>query len=144
MGCNGGNVRWALRYVKKAGITSENVYPYFAERSGCDRQKAKQTAYTISSFKDIKKGDCSGLTDAVNTQPISIAVDARNWQFYSSGVFNDCKESLDHAVLLVGYDAAQNWIVKNSWASNWGENGYIRLSPGNTCGLCNSATYTKH
>jgi len=43
--------------------------------------------------------------------------------------------------LLVGYSGDNYWIVKNSWASSWGENGYIRLAMGNTCGLENQASY---
>jgi C1A family cysteine protease len=28
------------------------------------------------------------------------------------------------------------WIVRNTWGSDWGENGYVRLKFGeNTCGI---------
>jgi len=58
---------------------------------------------------------------------------------------------VDHAVLAVGYghDDETNkdfWIVKNSWGSSWGEEGYIRLvksdqeGPG-MCGILLSASY---
>jgi len=47
---------------------------------------------------------------------------------------------MDHGVLLVGY-TSEYWIVKNSWDTTWGENGYIRLAMGNTCGLENTASY---
>jgi len=80
------------------------------------------------------------LKAAITQQPISIGVDASNWQFYSSGVFNDCKTAMDHGVLAVGF-TDDYWIVKNSWNTSWGEQGYIRLSPGNTCGLCDTASY---
>ena len=78
-------------------------------------------------------------------EPISIAVDAENWSSYSSGIFSDCsssEENLDHGVLLVGYNQEdQYYIVKNSWGASWGEEGYIRLALGNTCGICLSASY---
>jgi len=66
-------------------------------------------------------------------------VDATNWGFYSSGTFRNCAENLNHVVLLVGVDEKGNWLVKNSWGTSWGVNGYITLAPGNTCGVCNYA-----
>merc|ERR1719247_1383383 len=33
------------------------------------------------------------------------------------------------------------WLVRNSWSTNWGENGYIRLQlDANTCGVANEAS----
>ena len=67
-----------------------------------------------------------------------MTVDAKNWSGYSSGVFNNCATSINHAVLLVGV-VSGNWKIKNSWGRGWGESGYIRLSSGNTCAICNLA-----
>ena len=44
---------------------------------------------------------------------------------YSKGVYTGCpadaSKSLNHAVLLVGYDdSTQSWLIKNQWGSNWG------------------------
>ena len=55
------------------------------------------------------------------------------------GILSDCKDKLDHEVLLVGY-TPDYWIVANSWGTSWGEHGTIRLKMGNTCGVADSAS----
>jgi len=83
----------------------------------------------------LKAKGCPGIQTAVTSRPIGVAVDASKWSPYSSGIFNDCGKHLDHNVLLVGYTDSY-WKIKNSWSASWGEKGYIRLAPGNTCGIC--------
>ena len=72
------------------------------------------------------------------------------FQTYKSGIFSSekCGTTLDHAVLAVGYGYENGqgyWIVKNSWNTVWGDEGYIRLamvenSPG-ICGVQTSPIY---
>lgn len=47
----------------------------------------------------------------------------------------------DHAVVIVGIQEDGTWILRNSWGSDWGENGYIRMSAGNSCGLADFVYY---
>ena len=61
---------------------------------------------------------------------------------YKSGIFDKekcgCKK-LDHSVLVVGYgeeNGTEFWIVKNSWSTDWGEDGYIRLAMKEGRGTC--------
>ena len=63
--------------------------------------------------------------------PVTVAIQA-DIDNYESGIFDnkkcDCK--VDHAILAVGYgveDGNEYWIVKDSWTSDWGEDGYIRF-----------------
>jgi len=134
-GCNGGIMDNAYKFVIKNGVCTDDEYPYKAVKSTCKNLTCK---FTISGFTDIK--NCNDLATAITSRPISVAVDATNWSPYKSGVFNNCKASLNHGVLLVGA-TDQYWKVKNSWGTSWGESGYIRLARGNTCGICNVASY---
>jgi cathepsin L len=37
--------------------------------------------------------------------------------------------AIDHDVLIVGWDDNVGaWIIKNSWSTDWGDQGYIRLA----------------
>lgn len=61
---------------------------------------------------------------------------------YANGVFDGCtSSSTNHAVLVVGYgtDAATGkdyWLVKNSWGTGWGNNGFIKMRRGTgNCGI---------
>lgn len=54
-------------------------------------------------------------------------------------------DDLDHAVLAVGYGMMNNepyWLVKNSWSTYWGNDGYVLMSmKDNNCGVATDATY---
>merc|ERR1712137_1430590 len=71
------------------------------------------------------------LQEAVAEGPVSVAIEADSpfFQLYSKGVFssNFCGANLDHGVLAVGYGVDNG---KNSWATSFGENGYIRMLKG--------------
>ena len=135
MACNGGLMDNAFKFVKDNGIVHEDEYPYKAVKQACSKTGGD---FKISGFTDIT--NCNDLANAVTGRPVSIAVDATNWSRYSSGVFNNCSTRLNHGVLLVGV-TDQYWRVKNSWSASWGEQGFIRLAKGNTCGMCNAASY---
>jgi cathepsin L len=150
-GCDGGNVDLAFQYIiDNSGIDTEASYPYEGKQGSC-RYDASNIGATISAFTDVTSGDESALQEAVaSVGPVSVAIDAsqQSFQLYSSGVYNepDCTTQLDHAVLVVGYgtlDGTDYWLVKNSWGTTWGVDGYIYMSRNlnNQCGIASAASY---
>ena len=134
-GCNGGLMDNAFKYVKAHGIVHEDEYPYVAKVNKC---KINSGDFKITGYTDVKT--CTNLGNAIQGQVVSVAVDASNWSPYKSGVFSNCRTGLNHGVTLVGVKDG-NWWIKNSWGPSWGENGFVRLAAGNTCGVCNMAVY---
>ncbi|XP_075551626.1 procathepsin L-like [Dermacentor variabilis] len=151
-GCEGGLMDNAFQYIKaNGGIDTEKSYPYEAEDGEC-RFKKQNVGATDTGFVDIEQGSEDDLKKAVATVgPVSVAIDASHssFQLYSEGVYDETEcssEQLDHGVLVVGYgveDGKKYWLVKNSWAESWGDNGYIKMSrdKDNQCGIASAASY---
>ncbi|KRY31296.1 Cathepsin L [Trichinella spiralis] len=135
------------------------------------RFKNSTIGATDKGFVDIEPGNETYLMHAVATiGPLSVAIDAshESFQFYSSGmllmvdIFNTVEvmwtnlgvyfepmcssQFLDHGVLVVGYGSLKGkdyWIVKNSWGTSWGNDGYIFMArnKNNSCGIASFASY---
>eukprot|EP00005_Dracoamoeba_jomungandri_P001068 CAMPEP_0174257530 /NCGR_PEP_ID=MMETSP0439-20130205/6642_1 /TAXON_ID=0 /ORGANISM="Stereomyxa ramosa, Strain Chinc5" /LENGTH=335 /DNA_ID=CAMNT_0015340641 /DNA_START=40 /DNA_END=1047 /DNA_ORIENTATION=+ len=148
-GCSGGNPMFAFSYVHSHGIEADKDYP-FTSGNGTTG-KCKYDASEVVAHIEGAKYASVPLFGSENTMressyqygPLSVAVDASKWQYYTGGILTSCGLSLDHAVVAVGWDIdAGYWIVRNSWDSDWGEKGYIRLAYGNdTCGIKSEPTY---
>ena len=146
-GCNGGLMDYAFQYVASQGIELESVYPYTAKDGTC-KYKSGSVVFKNTGFTDVPAQNNDALAAAVTLQPVSIAIEADKsaFQLYTSGVLNSkyCGTNLDHGVLVVGYGTENSqdyWIVKNSWGSSWGEQGYIRIAKqsGTSAGICGIA-----
>jgi C1A family cysteine protease len=150
-GCEGGWPEAAMRYVaSNKGVDTELSYPYLATDEQCNYTN-KTIGSSVKGTVNITSGNMTELHHAIGTVgPISVAIDAEDdFQFYKSGIYNstNCSpESLDHAVLAIGYSFIANHtyiIVKNSWGADWGMDGYIYMSTDtdNLCGIAQVASY---
>jgi len=151
-GCLGGYVDKAFEYIKdNGGIDTEASYPYKAEKGRCHFLKADVGA-TVTGYTDIQSGNESALQSAVATVgPISVWIDVwhESFHFYHKGVYNEpaCSSTfLNHEVLAVGYGTYEGqdyWLVKNSWGTGWGMEGYVMMTrnKNNQCGIATSASY---
>jgi C1A family cysteine protease len=149
MGCSGGLMDDAFKYIiANGGIDSETDYPYLARDSTCNTAKQQNKVAHISSFADVPQNNEAQLVAAITKQPISVAIEADQPQFqgYRSGVFSGpCGTNLDHGVLAVGYTDTY-FIVKNSWGTSWGDQGYIAMArnvnpPYGICGIAMMSSY---
>jgi len=149
-GCSGGNPPTAYDYIKSAGgLDDEKDYPYTAQDGTCAFKLADVVAKITGYKYAVTDGNEDTMRDNLASwAPLSICVDARYWQDYNGGIMAEWQcdwiVELDHCVQAVGYDTTAStpfWIVRNSWGTDWGEAGYIRLQYGtNTCGLTNEST----
>ena len=151
-GCHGGLMDFAFQYIKdNRGIDTEDSYPYEAEDDKCRFSKKNIGAVDVG-FVDIPAGNEEALMKAVaSVGPISVAIDAsqESFQFYAKGVYQEpscTPDGLDHGVLVVGYgteDGQDFWLVKNSWGTTWGDEGYIKMARNekNMCGIASDASY---
>ncbi|GFZ18781.1 granulin repeat cysteine protease family protein [Actinidia rufa] len=133
-GCNGGLMDYAFEFIiNNGGIDTEEDYPYRGVDGTCDPERKNTKVVSINDYEDVPPYDEMALKKAVAHQPVSVAIEAsgRAFQLYLSGVFTGaCGTALDHGVVVVGYgtdNGADHWIVRNSWGTSWGENGYIRM-----------------
>ena len=161
-GCNGGLMDNAFSWIQENnGLCSEESYPYVSGSENIEKEKCQTTCDNlpnsqIQSWVDVDSTD-NALMSAVAMQPVSVAIEADqvDFQFYKSGVLtSDCGTTLDHGVLVVGYGSEGTegtndyYLVKNSWGTSWGDEGYIKLGRGpqynngqGQCGILLQASY---
>ncbi|XP_069568019.1 cathepsin S-like [Brachyistius frenatus] len=144
-GCNGGFMHHAFQYViDNHGIDSDASYPYKGQQQPC-RYNPVYRAANCSRYSFLPQGNEITLKQAVaEIGPISVGIDARRptFAFFKSGVYDDsgCSQHVNHGVLVVGYGTLNGqdyWLVKNSWGTPFGDQGYIRMSRNkrNQCGI---------
>jgi len=147
--CDGGHMFYGWETAKN-GINSEEAYPYEAEDGTC-RFDSNAIVSSVTGSKQVYP-DEEDIMNALYEvgYPISIGIHAGDsFKQYSGGIYSDpsCVNGrLNHAILIVGYNrdvaGEEYWIVRNSWGSNWGEGGYIKMKMGeNSCGLAYDPWY---
>ena len=153
LGCNGadsGSYGQFFANTLKGQSPHEITYPYLNTnpKLTCPTGKTiyNSGAYVASALPDYACTEAKLMT-LVSTYGAAVSyINASDTAFgnYASGVFNKCtSKNINHAILVVGYgtDATSGlpyWLVKNSWGTGWGNNGYIKIYRGNNqCGIGN-------
>jgi len=139
-GCYGSIAQLGYSYIQLFGHVTEEDYPYKSGTSGQTGSCGYDISDTppvvgLTGYDSISNDQDAIMNHLATVGPLAVSVAASQWGSYSSGVFTGCSFdaniAINHAVVLVGYgtDAVDGdyWIVRNSWGSSWGEDGYIRL-----------------
>jgi len=150
------NINNGYEYIIEHGLSLEHNYPFEGFVNQC--RKYHEPFYYIGDYHIIPENNEKELMYVLSNHPVLVNIQASMpyFRFYKSGIiranqFKNCGENIDHSVLLVGYgeekDGTKYWILKNSWGSDWGEDGYFRLergvnvNNGGTCGILKHCTY---
>jgi len=122
---------FAFEFAIGTKMDSESKYPYTGYEGPC---RSIEGDFKAKSFSDVTTLSPSALQKAVAKSPVATAVDAGSsmFQFYKGGIMqHGCGTGLNHGMLIVGYgsesDGQDYWILKNSWGTSWGEDGYVRI-----------------
>jgi hypothetical protein len=131
-------VEWAGG--KGAGISDPKCYPYYAgndhyypcgDRSGRALRVPSPYVFAASSNVADQKRWISDVGPI--TASFEVHTDFYSWT-PSKGVYKYdgiSKYLGRHVCLVVGYDDSKGcWIIKNSWGTGWGDNGYGNIGYG--------------
>jgi C1A family cysteine protease len=134
-------------------LTTADKYPYKNKQEECSYNETKDLVFKSSAFKAYERVTNADLEKLVCQGTVSVSIRINNClKNYKGGILYDgdgkcgCTNTVggtNHAVAIVGYGELQEdvsapgnntaspcrkyWLVKNSWGTEWGENGFFRL-----------------
>jgi C1A family cysteine protease len=145
--CNGGGWSWlATDVLTKKGTRLESCDPY--DTGTINTDSCDDTCTTVKRITGYRwVADSPSQIDEVknaiyNYGPVSMAYYHTTDPSYWDGntyYYPDCYQSANHLVTAVGWDddiahpeggGSGAWIIKNSWGTDWGDDGYFYLCYG--------------
>lgn len=167
-GCAGGMPFLTYTYLQLAqphGISCESAYPYVMATNEthpqCSSSLTSQVAVAWksngSAYKLVAASE-KALLKAVTSGPVTANIDATGSGFrhYAGGIYDakDCLsdgDEVNHAVVVVGFGETEAgekfWVIRNTWGTMWGEDGYMRIARGShvgSYGPCNLYVYADY
>lgn len=151
-GCSGGDPNAAFEWLMKHPITDESCSPYLATDDVCTpatlcsdcspnplvgcKPRTPQTSFTVSEH-GTAFGEHQMMAEIAARGPVVCGICVTDdFESYAGGVFRDnsqCKTEM-HAISIAGWGADKDgtafWVLRNSWGSAWGEQGWAKLQRG--------------
>ncbi|VVC89089.1 unnamed protein product [Leptidea sinapis] len=121
-------------------------------RARCDTQPIP-----VAGFRKVEANEEIMKECVFQYGPLTAAINSASLHKYKGGIDEptdgQCPpDSVDHHVLIVGYSEYEDpdtgkrtpyWIIKNSWGTNFGDNGYYYLVRGrNACGITTDVSFS--
>lgn len=144
--CTGGYVTDAYDLMSRSGVATEAKFPYQAIKDSetpntagiCSADNLTRLGGT-TTYKIFRNLSDEGLRALVAAGPVAALIFAdSDFVSYRSGIYRCSKSAaqsdLNHAVAVVGYDASR-FILKNSYGTTWGQEGFMDIAPDSDCGL---------
>ena len=151
-GCDGGfPYLVGGKYAEDYGLVEEQCNPYRGVDGKCNTKTCPRKYSTKYNYIGGFYGACNEASmkvELVNNGPIAVSFEVYDdFLNYKAGVYHhtflkDNKnfpfnpfELTNHVVIIVGYGTDKNtkepyWLVKNSWGTSWGEEGFFRIRRG--------------
>jgi len=146
-GCDGGLMQYIFERAKTEPAGPATFDPYLGHESTCLHRKKRPWLKVISYTSQVDQYPIEAKLahNIVQYGPISVGLDSASFHFemYNGGILKEsqCGKDIDHAVLVVGF-TPEYWIIKNSWGTEWGIDGYMYLERGkNACGINSYASF---
>jgi C1A family cysteine protease len=131
----GGYDYLAAEYIKNIGIPRESCYPYTASDAPCNPSSGWMSRVVIIKSWQWVSNSISGIETALQSGPVTTFMTVySDFYHYRSGIYKVTTGATvegGHLVAIIGYDHINGyWICKNSWGTDWGENGFFRVQMG--------------
>lgn len=144
-GCRGSNYEYEeLEALVEHGVCYEKQLPYNPASRRCESGLDVSTVH-FTSWHRLPCNDTLSIKRAIHRFGVVDVAIVTNPAFdaYASGIYEDSETdcvdlygsqcyyaTTDHVAALVGWDDNGGdgyWILRNSWGSEWGESGYMRI-----------------
>ncbi|CAK6445827.1 unnamed protein product [Pipistrellus nathusii] len=144
-GCNGGSTFNALNWLNETQVklVRDSEYPFKEQNGLCHYFSDSHAGFSIKGYSahDFSNQEDEMAKALLTFGPLVGIVDAVSWQDYLGGIIqHHCSSGeANHAIIITGFDKTGTtpyWIVRNSWGSSWGVDGYAHVKMGsNICGI---------
>ncbi|KAL4230320.1 hypothetical protein ACF0H5_010703 [Mactra antiquata] len=141
-GCSGGDTCNALKWMvhSKTPIVTNAQYPLKDESNFCKMILNTTYGVRVKDYTCHRQIAEDRMLQLLQEGPLVAAVDATTWNNYQGGIIQyHCENLINHAVQIIGYDLTGEvpyYIVRNSWGTDFGHDGYIYIKIGeNVCGI---------